>query len=437
MSLLQSVFESVGLPALTHHWHILLLSTFACNLIFQFSVALSPILFPKTYPQLKGFKRVNWDIHVVSMAHCIVIILGAVPMLWDPALSKDKVFGYSPWAGNVFAIACGYFLWDTCTSIKYIKQQGAGFVFHGVSSFSVYIFSYRPFLNYYGAPFLMFELSTPFLNINWFMDKLGMTGSIAQLINGFFLLSTFFFARLVFGFYMSFQTYREFSESSLDVLAVIDRVPMFRKQISPTSFGCAHLLFPQAPQPNPFPLRTLTVCIIYGLANVVLSLLNTYWFWQMVKSLARRFQPAPKPKSTDEAQGLLLEDDRSSDLSVNASDGLARRPSASSDGHANGVEASLALTEGQLLEVCGEALGRYRPTQFASTEQRADLPSCEMGGGANVYTLCELEKTLMDRIGEYMGKVVAGGTGRTRPLQFVGSKTQTGLRQPPAPESFK
>ncbi|RUS25770.1 DUF887-domain-containing protein [Jimgerdemannia flammicorona] len=315
MSLLQSVFESVGLPALTHHWHILLLSTFACNLIFQFSVALSPILFPKTYPQLKGFKRVNWDIHVVSMAHCIVIILGSVPMLWDPALSKDKVFGYSPWAGNVFAIACGYFLWDTCTSIKYIKQQGAGFVFHGVSSFSVYIFSYRPFLNYYGAPFLMFELSTPFLNINWFMDKLGMTGSIAQLINGFFLLSTFFFARLVFGFYMSFQTY-------LDVLAVIDRVPMF-------------------------------LCIIYSLANVVLNLLNTYWFWQMVKSLARRFQPAPKPKSTDEAQGLLLEDGRSSDLSVNASDGLARRPSASSDGHANGVEASLALTEVKHLKTNG------------------------------------------------------------------------------------
>lgn len=37
-----------------------------------------------------------------------------------------------------------------------------------------------------------------------------MTGSLAQIINGVFLLLTFFCFRLVFGFYMSYRTYGEF-----------------------------------------------------------------------------------------------------------------------------------------------------------------------------------------------------------------------------------
>ena len=40
-----------------------------------------------------------------------------------------------------------------------------------------------------------------FLNIHWFLDKCGKTGSRAQLINAVFLLSTYVLARLTFGVY--------------------------------------------------------------------------------------------------------------------------------------------------------------------------------------------------------------------------------------------
>ena len=52
-------------------------------------------------------------------------------------------------------------------------------------------------MNYYGCVFLLYELSTPFLNIHWFCDKLNLTGSKIQLYNGFLLLGTFFLCRLV------------------------------------------------------------------------------------------------------------------------------------------------------------------------------------------------------------------------------------------------
>lgn len=65
----------------------------------------------------------------------------------------------------------------------------------------------RPFLNYYASVFILYELSTPFLNIHWFFDKLGMTGSKAQLYNGIILLVTFFTSRLIWGVGQSFMVW--------------------------------------------------------------------------------------------------------------------------------------------------------------------------------------------------------------------------------------
>jgi hypothetical protein len=40
-----------------------------------------------------------------------------------------------------------------------------------------------PFVAYHSARFLLWELSTPFLNIHWMLDKTGQTGSPLQLVN--------------------------------------------------------------------------------------------------------------------------------------------------------------------------------------------------------------------------------------------------------------
>ncbi|KAI1316741.1 hypothetical protein EDD11_009557 [Mortierella claussenii] len=251
--MVNATLDSLGLGVLDDHWFTLLGSALVCNIIVQLSQLISPRLFPATYPKLQGAKKLNWDVHVVSSFHAITIVLLSAPLLWNETLLRNKIFGYDFYAGQVYAIACGYFLWDTLHSIRYMKEFGIGFVFHGFCSFSVFILSFRPFLQYYGSVFLMFELSTPFLNIHWFMDKLGMTGSIYQLINGIILLTVFFCARIVFGLYMSYQTY-------LNVLPVLELVPW-------------HLI------------------IIYSAANVVLNTLNLFWFYKMIESLMKRFRP--------------------------------------------------------------------------------------------------------------------------------------------------
>ncbi|KAG5460367.1 MAG: TLC domain-containing protein, partial [Olpidium bornovanus] len=357
------------LSKLADHFHVVLASSLACVFLRAASGLLCPILCPRTYPRLTGPQKRNWDIRVVSMVHCLLIVWGALQVRENPKLKQDRVFGYDFVAGcvflgvggglsnpitaasssrrrepvlcpgtglgiccavehlacctrganpflrdkrNVYSVATGYFLWDAIVTLCRIKENGVGFFLHGAACFFVFIFAFVRFpagsadprrvcatrltwssrifpddtrnrfscivssmtllssLAYRrhrsikistflpdGAAFLMFELSTPFLNINWFMDKMGMAGSLLQLINGIVLLTAFFCARIVFGFVASWQTYENASKP-VSVEATKPLVPTF-------------------------------LIVLYTVANLLLNGLNIYWFGMMIKALRKRF----------------------------------------------------------------------------------------------------------------------------------------------------
>ncbi|KAJ1501855.1 hypothetical protein HMI56_002998 [Coelomomyces lativittatus] len=145
-----------------------------------------------------------------------------------------------------------YFLWDTLFSWVYVKYFGIPFLFHGVAAFCVFFFAYKPFLMYFGAAFLVFEASTPFLNLHWYLDKLGYSGTFAQYINGCVLVVVFFLCRLVCGMYFSIQFY--------------DAITQVASQFSSfTYYG-------------------------YVVANISLNCLNMYWWMAMVTSFRRRLR---------------------------------------------------------------------------------------------------------------------------------------------------
>ncbi|KAA1087508.1 hypothetical protein PGT21_032737 [Puccinia graminis f. sp. tritici] len=203
----------LDLENLPEHYHVILLSTLACFLIQAISHSLiSPRLFPTHYPQLSRFTKFNWDTRVVAWIHAFYATLIACYVLRNPALfssiHQDKLFGYHPTAMNYLSISTGYFLWDIIVSLKLtINRGGIGFLLHAISCFVAFLYSIKPFCGYFGFAFLLWEASTIFLNPHWFFDKIGMSGSKAQLFNGVALLLVFFFSRLVLGNYTSYQLF--------------------------------------------------------------------------------------------------------------------------------------------------------------------------------------------------------------------------------------
>ncbi|KAI8322010.1 hypothetical protein GQ54DRAFT_247002, partial [Martensiomyces pterosporus] len=207
---------------------------------------------------LTARQKYDWGIRVVSQVHALVVVVAAIPIFFNKVLTDDTIYGFDHYPACVYTIVCGYFLWDICVSLADYKKLGLGFVVHAFASFGVFIFSFvsaavlrRPSLQYYGASFIMFEASTIFLNINWWLDKLGMTGSRLQLYNASMLLFLYLTVRIIFGSYMSYHLFEDLKANGSQTPAVL--------------------------------------YYFYRVANTSILVLSYYWFYLMIDAVRRRF----------------------------------------------------------------------------------------------------------------------------------------------------
>ncbi|TFK76231.1 hypothetical protein BDN72DRAFT_225444 [Pluteus cervinus] len=254
---IERLSEALGLSELPSHFATVVASFLGFLFIHQvIAPFLSRKLFPVAYGEkLKGRLGKNtWAIHVVSQIHILIVVPLA---LWNISQEpeghlsvREKAYLWTDASGTLHGIISGYFLWDSLDAI--VHTIDVGFVAHGISCFLVYFLSFRPFLAYVGRRFILWETSTFFLNIHWFLDKTGRTGTTFQLVNGFILLATFFGIRIVYGSMISLELYSILSE-------VKDEVP---------------------------PVYLL----VYGVGNGLLQCLNWFWFSKMIAALRKRFE---------------------------------------------------------------------------------------------------------------------------------------------------
>lgn len=234
------------------HWHEIAASFLFYNAVQWLSPRVSSALLGTKYTALPLKTRINFDIHVVSQVQCIVSILAIVPCWNHPYIlnravdPQHSILGYYPYGGLVLGISTGYFMWDTYVCAKYYRLFGAGFLLHGVAALYVFGTSFLPFLIPWIPSFLLFELSTPFVNMNWFASKLPK-GTFSQkfvIVNGLLLMAVFFSVRILWGFYavglLAWDMYR------------------IRHQVHPF-----------------WPVMVLSL-------NALLDVLNVFWFCKMV-----------------------------------------------------------------------------------------------------------------------------------------------------------
>lgn len=308
--------EYLRLYSLPYHIHEVIFAFAFYQLTHSYiSPWLSTVLFPRYYPQLPKRTRLNWDIHVVSFVQSVLInVLALWVMFADEERKRmnidERVHGYTGANGLVQALATGYFIYDLIVSTLHINLFGVGMLFHAISALCVFSLGFRPFVNYYAPTFILYELSSPFLNIHWFLDKVNMTGSKLQWYNGMMLLVVFFSCRLVWGTWQSVIVYGDMwhawkQSRSMTHSPFLDGVstnaPVFKlgeggalcaddsclranAEISQFAHYFTDVSLPQ------------WLPIAYVVSNLILNSLNFYWFSQMIDAVLKRFRQQPAEK---------------------------------------------------------------------------------------------------------------------------------------------
>lgn len=231
--------------------------TAAWFLLEAVAPALSQSLFPKIYESMSPKQRAGWNMRMTSSVHAILscaLAFTAIMAHDAPTDPEERIYKSWDAANFVLAMSTGYFVWDTHLCIAQYKTFGPEFLFHGVMCLIAYTGALTiPYIQYYGCVFLIFEASTPLVNLHWMLDKAGMAGHPLQLANGALLLLVFFLIRIIYGFYMTY-------------FHITDGMAAWGQATSAV---------------RPLIVGYITI-------NSSMDLLNVYWFYGMVRSVKSR-----------------------------------------------------------------------------------------------------------------------------------------------------
>ncbi|KAF2169446.1 hypothetical protein M409DRAFT_20665 [Zasmidium cellare ATCC 36951] len=303
ITLTQPLADALALPTLPLHIHEAIFAFLLYTSIGIFvSPAISRAFFPEKYNKLNRRTRINWDVHVVSLVQSVIISAFSLYVIFVDEERKvlrprseweGRIWEYTGMSGLCQSFALGYFLWDLIMCSVHVDIFGWGMLAHAVSALSVFALGYRPFVYFYAPIFLLYELSSPFLNVHWFCDKLDLTGSAVQAINGAFLVGTFFGCRLVWGNISSFWTFYDIFKA---VRYGHSNLTNFETG-APAAFTVQELLSiysDEQGQRLAFAGRQnvpIWLGLVYLASNLTLNSLNIFWFGKMIETIRKRFDP--------------------------------------------------------------------------------------------------------------------------------------------------
>jgi hypothetical protein len=144
----QPFSEYTGLTTLPYHIHEVLAAFLGYTFINEWvAPRVSKWLFPVRYPRLSPEKKMNWDVHVVSLCQSSLINVLALWVMYNDEERwnmdwQQRVWGYTGAAGMIQGLATGYFLWDLMITIRHLKSFGPGMLAHAASALTVFSFGF-------------------------------------------------------------------------------------------------------------------------------------------------------------------------------------------------------------------------------------------------------------------------------------------------------
>ncbi|KAG6554991.1 hypothetical protein Mapa_003576 [Marchantia paleacea] len=197
------------------------LGAIACKIVYDIMKLASPMFF-HSYRGLSREKQVEWDNRGFSTAHAFFCTVAAGYLLYISDVFNDTApYGPIPFRSTIFsyftiAFSTGYFFADLAMILwTYPSLGGPEYVVHHLLSIgSLILANYTAHAHYYILMVLFSEVSTPFINLRWYLLTCGLKNSNAFVYNGMALLVVWLFARVILFIYFFYHVYTEFDQIS-------------------------------------------------------------------------------------------------------------------------------------------------------------------------------------------------------------------------------
>ncbi|CAL0315682.1 unnamed protein product [Lupinus luteus] len=240
-----------------NHWLLdVLAGIFLCFLVYKATAKLSSLLFNRYYGQLCRATKIEWNNRGFSTLHALLVsftsfYLLVISDLFSEDSHEDLIVNRSSNLSNtVLGISIGYFITDLAMIFWYFPALGGlqYVLHHGLSMFSITLSLLSGQVQIYVLMILLSEITTPFVNLRWYLNAAGLKSSKLYIANGIAMFLVWLVARILLFIYFFYHMWTHFDEV---------------EEVLPLSFYTLLVVPP------------------------VLAMMNIFWFWKIVKGVVK------------------------------------------------------------------------------------------------------------------------------------------------------
>lgn len=174
----------------------------------------------KTYIILTKIQRIEWNNRGISTVHALFISALSLYFVFCSDLFSDRwhndlvVFRSSRLSSLGLGLSIGYFIADLGMIFwKYPALGGLEYiVHHSLSGVAVAYSLFSGEGQLYTYMVLISEITTPEINLRWYLDTAGMKKSMAYVVNGVFIFLAWLVARILLFIYMFYHVYLHYNQ---------------------------------------------------------------------------------------------------------------------------------------------------------------------------------------------------------------------------------
>ncbi|KAL6332982.1 hypothetical protein AAG906_019998 [Vitis piasezkii] len=167
---------------------------FACKMVYDLTQLISTFYF-KSYAGLTKIQRIEWNNRSISTVHAFFIAaLSLYFVFWSDLFSDHRLAGLVTFRSSP------------------LSTFGLGIVHHSLSAIAVAYAMMSGEGQLYTYMVLISEVTTPEINMRWYLDTAGMKRSSAYLINGIVIFFGWLVARVLLFVYMFYHVYLHYDQ---------------------------------------------------------------------------------------------------------------------------------------------------------------------------------------------------------------------------------